>query len=290
MVELANPIKMTDLDKGIVTGLAIPYGGPLHGKDLTGEFFSPDTDFHFDWFPTGRPLLYEHGFDSSIKESVVGRQTTYTQEDTGVWATAQLNRAHQYYEAITELIGQKALGFSSGSMMHLISHKTQGEITNWPWVELSMTPMPANPWAAIDAAKSLQHFTELGIEVPVCYLNAAMRGPDAATVAHHNERHESTAHKTGPCPDCGFTGKSLAVHFSEVAASLEGFTHRVKTLATLRAEDGRTLSQENLDRLTALKGHLEQLLAPPEPDGADANRERALRVHTAYSQSLKVGG
>lgn len=131
-MELANPIKMTDLDKGVITGLAIPYGGPLEGKDRTGEFFSPETDFHFDRFPTGRPLLFEHDLDSSVKEWVVGRQTTYTQEDTGVWATAQLNRAHQYYEAITELIGQKALAFSSGSMMHLISRKTQGEITNWP--------------------------------------------------------------------------------------------------------------------------------------------------------------
>lgn len=281
-MELANPIKMTDLDKGVITGLAIPYGGPLQGKDLTGEFFSPETDFHFDWFPTGRPLLFEHGFDSSVKESVVGRQTTYTQEDTGVWATAQLNRAHQYYEAITELIGQKALAFSSGSMMHLIARKTQGEITNWPWVELSMTPTPANPWAAIDAGKSIQHFAELGLNVPLAIFPSDQ---------HQNQFHDnhSTDHKSGPCPECGFTGKSLADHFVEVAASLEAFTHRVKTLAALRAEDGRLLSQENLDRIAALKAHLETLLVSPEPDGADADRERVLRVHTAFSRNLKVG-
>ena len=285
MGEVANPIKMTDLDKGIITGLAIPYGGPLEGKDLMGDFFSSDTDFHFDWFPTGRPLLFEHGIDSSIKESVVGRQTTFTQEDTGVWATAQLNRAHQYFEAITELIGQKALAFSSGSVMHLVSRKTQGEITNWPWIELSLTPMPANPWAAIDSAKALQHFTELGMDLPPAISPGGVADEARRAANQHSQSH-STDHKSGTCPECGFTGKSLADHFIEVAASLETFTARVKTLAALRAEDGRPLSQENLDRITALKGHLENLLVSPEPDGADADRGRALRVHTAF---LKVG-
>jgi len=37
-----NPIKITNLDKVVVPGQAIPYDRPADGKDLTGEFFTAD--------------------------------------------------------------------------------------------------------------------------------------------------------------------------------------------------------------------------------------------------------
>ena len=40
-----NAIKLLDLEKGLIEGLAIPFGGPFDGKDFDGEFFSKDTDF-----------------------------------------------------------------------------------------------------------------------------------------------------------------------------------------------------------------------------------------------------
>lgn len=104
---------------------------------------------------------------------------------------------------------------------------------------------------------------------------------------HRDDNHTPTTNR-GPAPICGFTGKSLADHFDEVAASIEGFPKQVSMVAALRAEDGRPLSQENLDRLAALKAHLEKLLAPEDLAGADADRDRALRVHGSFLQSLKL--
>lgn len=154
-----------------------------------------------------------------------------------------------------------------------------------------MTPTPANPWAAIDAAKSISHFTELALDPPnhLAVSQHAMSSHEIVDGKEYRIEHHGSNHTSGKaCPECGFTGKSLADHSGEVAASIEGFTKRVSMVAALRAENGRPLSQENLERITTLKAHLEKLLAPEDLADADADRDRALRVHGSFLQSLKL--
>jgi len=146
-------LKFTTLDDGSlqVEGVGIPFGGPVNGKDLHGQFFSTKTDFAWDLIPDGqRPLLYQHGLDSTMKTNVIGRWSVKKVDDAGVWVRAQLDARNEYIDEIKELLDSEALGLSSATMGHLVkvSAKT-GEILRWPVVELSLTPNPANPSAYV---------------------------------------------------------------------------------------------------------------------------------------------
>jgi starvation-inducible DNA-binding protein len=146
-------LKFTTASDGTVEveGVGIPFGGPINGKDLHGQFFSNKTDFAWDLIPDGqRPLLYQHGLDSTMKTNVIGRWAVKKVDDAGVWVRAQLDARNEYIDEIKELLDSDALGLSSATMGHLVkvSAKT-GEILRWPVVELSLTPNPANPSAYV---------------------------------------------------------------------------------------------------------------------------------------------
>lgn len=163
MEELA--VKLAPESEDLVEGLSMPYGGPFGGKDLAGEFFSAKTDFALDWFQPGeRPLLYHHGLDAEASTAVVGRVKDYKATDTGVWAQAQLDKSSEYFDAIKELVKQGKLFFSSGSMNHLVEKTKRGELTRWPFIELSLTPTPCNLLAATDLVETTKHFEQAGIK------------------------------------------------------------------------------------------------------------------------------
>lgn len=135
----------------VIEGYGVPFGGPIKGRDLHGQFFSKKTDFALDLIPDGqRPLLFQHGLDSSVDTAVIGRWGVKRIDDGGVWVQAQLDARSEYINEIKELVDSNALGFSSGTMGHLVkvAPKT-GEILKWALVELSLTPNPANPNAYI---------------------------------------------------------------------------------------------------------------------------------------------
>lgn len=152
-----QPVKFVDddADTGVIEGLAIPFSSPLKGGlDLAGERFDPEVDLCLDWFPDGRPLLYHHGLNSAVKTAKVGRQVPSIDiTDEGVWTKAELDKRGRYYSRIQKLVDDRAVSFSSGTMEHLASAR-KGVITRWPWVELSLTPTPANPGAMVYAVKA----------------------------------------------------------------------------------------------------------------------------------------
>lgn len=151
--------------------LAVPYGGPeeLDGRDLDGEYFSGKTDLCLDWYPASRPLLYHHGLHPDTDAAPVGKvdSTTATVEDAvGVWVEAELDKQARYYEHIRRLVEQKKLYASSGAMPHLVRKAKDGHIDRWPWVELSLTPTPANPLALVEAKAARDHYAAAGITPP----------------------------------------------------------------------------------------------------------------------------
>jgi hypothetical protein len=156
-------------DAWIIEGLILPYGGPLYGQDLTGTHFTKATDFCLEWFPetTGRPGLYAHGFDATVKASVVGREVKNWADDKGRWLQAQIDKAHEYAAEIKEMVDQGLLSMSSGAVDHLVQVATKsGEIVRWPWVEWSLVPNPANPEAIVypvKSAEALDHLTAGGV-------------------------------------------------------------------------------------------------------------------------------
>ena len=159
-------LKLDDAS-GRIEGLAIPFGGPLAGKDLDGERFTADTDLALEWFPDGRPILFDHGGDKTLGIQVVGRQLTSSMTEEGRWAEGVLNRAHRYYEHIVALAREGKLFFSSGAMPHLVRTDADGSIKRWPWVELSLTPTPANPYAVAGMADAFAHMKSLGFGAPM---------------------------------------------------------------------------------------------------------------------------
>jgi hypothetical protein len=147
-----------------IEGLAMPFG-----MDTDGEAFTKSTDLCIDWFgPSGRPLLYNHGLDRVHKAQKVGQQTEYEVRDEGIWAQSQLNANARYRKAIDKLVEEGALGYSSGAYPHLATKNRAGELTRWPWVELSLTPFPAHPGAlGVHYVKSSADFLDLlDTEVP----------------------------------------------------------------------------------------------------------------------------
>lgn len=172
--------------------LAIPFGGPFGGKDFDGEFFSVKTDIKADWFDR-RPLVWHHNLDQTMKaDPVMGTADDLELEDDGWWANIWLDRSHRYWQQVDALLqGGKVYG-SSGTLPSFVkTDKKSGEILVWPYIEQTLTPTPANPYARVVAAKAVSHFDEAGLNLP-----AALRGilsdldspvadlrPDLATAA-----------------------------------------------------------------------------------------------------------
>lgn len=131
-----------------IGGYGVVFGG--HDASSTKDRFTAETDFWFDRITATPMVMYQHGQDGVLKRSVVGRVTSTKPDSIGLWVEAQITAAKQYADAIRQLVAKGVLGWSSGSVPHLVERvksATPGvhEITSWPIVELSLTPTPAEP-------------------------------------------------------------------------------------------------------------------------------------------------
>jgi HK97 family phage major capsid protein len=140
MPEKSYTVKVISQDDETVTvgGYGIVYGG----VDLEGESFTKDTDFMPNLVPE-KLVLYDHGLQGEVKH-VLGKTIKESDDETGIWVEAQLSRHEAYVEEILSLIDEKILGWSSGSVNHLIERDGK-HIKRWPVVEYSLTPTPAEP-------------------------------------------------------------------------------------------------------------------------------------------------
>jgi cation transport regulator ChaB len=240
-----------------IEGLAMPFG-----MDTDGEAFTADTDFCIEWFgKSGRPFLFDHGLDATLKGSVVGRQSDFEIRDEGVWAQVQLDRNARYRKAINRLIDEEALGFSSGSMPHLTTKNRKGEITRWPWVELSGTPIPAHPGALnVHYVKSADFLSRLGEEsVPAALVASALKALDDI-----------------PADEALLDGDSFADRLDRFVVDGPDW---VKARQVWYAKSGRVLSAATRERLathpTALRqlaDDLDELLTSADTPKADAGK------------------
>lgn len=256
-------VKFAAGSDSILEGLAIPYGGPFNGRDLDGEFFTKDTNFCLDWFPS-RPLIYDHGLDPTIKTAVVGGTVAVMPQEEGIWTRVQLDVRNRYLRAIQELVQKSALGFSSGAMAHLVRVDNQsGEIKQWPWVELSTTPTPSNPDAIVYTVKSrvaLEHLAAL---------------------------------------DADSGSESFDDQGARVVAEVEKYAKRVhRRYAQRAAKVGRELSatnrgwlqslDERLAALLDLRGEIKEALRRTDPEAEKAARAEFARFLELQAADLGV--
>ena len=146
---------------GRVGGYLVVWGNPGE-RDLQGEYFTPETELGLTWYPQ-RPVLYQHGLDGALKAAVIGRIDTLVTDETGVWAEAQLDLRQRWARAVQRLIEKNVLGWSSGSLAHLVEVADDGQIRRWPIVEGSLTPAPAQPRRS-DARSIKSAWEALGLD------------------------------------------------------------------------------------------------------------------------------
>jgi len=148
----AVQVKAITDDHFTIAGYGVVYGG----RDLEGDTFAVDTDYMLDTVPEP-VVLFDHA--QEIK-SVLGRVTKISQKEAGLWMEAQIRRATDYAEQVLELVKNGKLGYSTGSVAHLVE-RLKGNIKRWPIYELSLTPTPAEP-----RTLGVEYLKGLGVVIP----------------------------------------------------------------------------------------------------------------------------
>jgi len=134
-------IKSVQRGNGLIEGYLISFGGPAD-TDLEGQWFTPRTDIREDYF-RDYPMLFHHGMDSAVGLDPIGRILRVDKDNVGWHAKAQLDLHDQYGRQVSELLDLYPLGWSSGSVDHLVVIADTGEILVWPLFEGTVTPTPA---------------------------------------------------------------------------------------------------------------------------------------------------
>ena len=129
------------------------YGVVFGGKDLEGETFTKDTDYMLNLVPN-KPVYYDHALQKDVTHSL-GEVVKIVVDDVGIFVESQLQRSKRYVDGVLKLIEEGVIGYSSGSIGHLIERAGK-TIKRWPIVEFSLTPTPAEPRTiGVERLKSL---------------------------------------------------------------------------------------------------------------------------------------
>ena len=171
-----NAVKIIRQDENTVT--VGGYGVVFGGRDLMGETFTKETDFMLDLVPS-KLVMYGHGLQTEVKH-VLGRVPAdrIKVQDGGLWIEAQLERSKEYVAEILRLVEMGIMGWSSGSVSHLVDVHN-GVIKTWPIVEFSLTPTPAEPRTL--GVEVLKQLAELHPELKALLPKAAGEAAAGAT-------------------------------------------------------------------------------------------------------------
>jgi len=131
---------------GIIEGYLVPFSSEDQ-RDLHGEFFDRNTNFHIDDFP---PLtakcMYHHALDDTLSVRNIGKFIKAVIDDAGIWVQAQLDLRSEYEKYIYEMAKSGKLGWSSGALPQSVQIDPNGHIKSWAIIEGSLTPSPAMPY------------------------------------------------------------------------------------------------------------------------------------------------
>lgn len=146
-------------------GYLIRWGSPTD-TDLENEFFSPDTDLWLDFEDyVTLPVLYDHGQSKALGKHKMGR-ARLVKDDIGVRAIWTFTPTTEHEKVIEKYLKSgDVFGWSSGSAGHLADRVAAGsarKITDWPLVEASITPRPADWRNMLSALTVAQKSVNLG--------------------------------------------------------------------------------------------------------------------------------
>ena len=163
------PIKAAANADGSVTltGMAVVFDAPGGAaRDAEGEYFTSET-YYGAAAKSGTvtlDTLFHHGIpieDSdrarTLADAILG-EATMTRTEKGWLASAVLPMREEYEADIVALAEAGKLGWSTGaSLRPRVQKAADGMITRWPIVEVSLTPIPAEPRTFAVPVKSLLH-------------------------------------------------------------------------------------------------------------------------------------
>lgn len=151
------------LDGNRIGGYGIVWGG----KDLEGEYFTPDTDFWLDRIPPLNCVLFDHattplpGGMKSPAAYVIGKVDRYEFDDYGMWVESLIDEHEEWVSYVMDLVDRGILGYSTDSIAHLTERGMDGFIKSWPIPAISITHHPAEPRTIVGLMKRVHELNEL---------------------------------------------------------------------------------------------------------------------------------
>lgn len=164
MVHVGDAVK--SLDGGKFGGYLVRFTS-ADDPDLTGDFFSAETDFDLDWDDENKCTVYfNHGLDPVLKNRKLTEQkAVLKKDDVGIWMEGILAERDEYEKFIAQQVKAEAMGLSSGTNPTLVTRqrvKSAYHITSWPLgKDGSITHIPAEYRNVTVPLKSLA-FKSLG--------------------------------------------------------------------------------------------------------------------------------
>lgn len=134
---------------GVFGALCLRFGSESE-RDLSGEFFDPSCDFYFTGPATKAASFFNHtvpiGSSDTAKRfaNAIFPPATIERVPGGLFGTITLSPDDQIQSAVAKMIENGALRFSTGSAMQFV-RRQGGRITHWKILELSTSPVPAEP-------------------------------------------------------------------------------------------------------------------------------------------------
>jgi len=258
------------------------------GKDLTGEYFTPNTKFDSEYTKVG--VLYEdweHGLDndqeSPQRDDVLGYVDWKTAkiDDKGLWVDRILFRRAEYMQYLESLIDEGLIGTSSEAVGSKVKKSKDGEILVWPLKRDALTVQPAEPRMmtenAIAAIKALSEFQP--------HLKALLQGEviaeTSATEAERKEVHLTHLENVG-----GTTKMTDQIVIPQVDPEVKALNDKVDALIQLiqsspKAKDAGYVAPDSEKDHPEVKSFGDYLVA--------VRQKNDMRLKTIYKVALAEG-
>lgn len=135
--------------------LGLPYGGPEAGRDASGQWFSPMTEF-YDGVIDKPAVFYTHGAENGFEPELVGTVTGSWYDKAGKWFKVSLENSSRYAQLV-EAHQTNVLRASSGAVPASVTvNPLTGHVDSWLVGELSLVDLrdgykPVNAYAITKA-------------------------------------------------------------------------------------------------------------------------------------------
>lgn len=246
------------LGDGKLGGYLVRFGGEAK-TDLSGEYFTKDTNFMVDFSEGDVPSLswYDHAMDETLGKKALPRSYMKVMDD-GIWAEIQMNMHDKYEKKIYELGKGGFLGWSSGTAPHLIEREKTGKsvwIKTWPLgLDASLTPTPCEYRNTVSPVKSSRTDWEKSFE-KLSEKEEALR----AEIRRKHGDHQLVDHDDKMAYHRDWDDNVFASPYEENGGSVtlgEAFPVRRKTIyeptdysaKSMRLEEEAKKNRDSLDR------------------------------------------